>query len=136
MKKITSIFLTITFWMAVVCIILFLVFGVIGLALSQTLIAELIKVSDTTTSTIEEITVLSQVTIYTLFISLLVASVVLIGPLVLCPITKRKLEKAKSKNEMVLFGVLNLFFGSAIAGIMILVMDDSYYQNKNTSIDF
>jgi hypothetical protein len=91
----------------------------------------LIASTDTSYGTLEEITLMAQVTIYTTFISIMCSAFAMIGPLVLCPITKRKLDKAKSREEMIPLGVLNIFFGSTVSAILIFIMDDSHYQNKN-----
>lgn len=131
MKKACRIFLIITFWFALVYAIVFFIGGLIGLIFSQSMIDWLIASTDTSYGTLEEITLMAQVTIYTTFISIMCSAFAMIGPLVLCPITKRKLDKAKSREEMIPLGVLNIFFGSTVSAILIFIMDDSHYQNKN-----
>ncbi len=116
--------------MALAYAIVFFIGGLIGLIFSQSLIDWMIASSDTGENTLEEIALISQVTIYTTFISLMLSAFAMVGPLVLCPITKRKLDKAKSRDEMILLGVLNIFFGSSISAILIFIMDDSHYQSK------
>lgn len=133
MKKACHILLSITFVLALISAIVFFVGGLIGLIFSQSLIDWMIASSDTGSSTPEEITLMAQITIYTTFISIMCSSFAMVGPLIVCPITKRKLDKAKSREEMIPLGVLNIFFGSTISAILIFIMDDSHYQNKNIS---
>lgn len=131
MKKACRILLTVTFWFSLVYAIVFFIGGLIGLIFSQSMIDWLIASTDTSYGTLEEITLMAQVTIYTTFISIMCSSIAMIGPLVVCPITKRKLDKAKSREAMIPLGVLNIFFGSAISAILIFIMDDSHYQSKS-----
>lgn len=131
MKKACRILLTVTFWFALIYAVVFFIGGLMGLIFSQSLIDWMIALSDTGHSTPEEITLAAQVTIYTTFISIICSAFAMVGPLVVCPITKRKLDKAKSRVEMIPLGVLNIFFGSTISAILIFIMDDSHYQSKN-----
>lgn len=131
MKKACRILLTVTFWFALVYAIVFFVGGLMGLIFSQTMIDWIIASADTGYGSPDEIALMAQVTIYTTFISIMCSAFAMIGPLVLCPITKRKLDKAKSREEMIPLGVLNIFFGSTVSAILIFIMDDSHYQSKS-----
>lgn len=91
----------------------------------------IIASTDSGYGTPDEIALMAQATIYTTFISIMFSAFVMIGPLIVCPITKRKLDKAKSREEMILLGVLNIFLGSTICAILIFIMDDSHYHSKN-----
>jgi hypothetical protein len=110
MKKACRILLTVTFWFALVYAIVFFVGGLMGLIFSQPMIDWIIASADTGYGSPDEIALMAQVTIYATFITIMCSSIAMIGPLVVCPITKRKLDKAKSREAMIPLGVLNIFF--------------------------
>lgn len=54
---------------------------------------------------------------------------ILILPIVIGALTLSNMEKAKCKDDMMVWGILCLFFCSIIAGILILCMSEDEFKN-------
>ncbi|HNX16127.1 MAG TPA: hypothetical protein PKO28_01940 [Bacilli bacterium] len=129
MKKVCRIFLTVTFWLAFADLFIFLITGLLGLIFATSLISFFVPYFNSSSYDITEATNIVAILVYTFSALMIFYSFLLVGPLVVCPITKRKLAVAKSRHEMIALGVLNVFFGSIVSAILIFVMPDRYYQN-------
>jgi len=54
-------------------------------------------------------------------------------PIILTSLSLRKLSAAKSKNQLIALGVLNILFSGLIAGILMLLIKDSDLNKTKTS---
>jgi len=129
LKKVCSVFLIVTFWVAFADVFIFLFSGILSLIYAPAIIDYLIPYFNDPSYTADQIATIVTTLVYTVSISILFTSTILVGPLVVCPITNRKLKTAKSRREMIALGVLNVIFGSTVSGILIFCMPDRYYKD-------
>jgi len=129
LKKVCSVFLIVTFWVAFADVFIFLSFGLLSLIYAPAIIDYLIPYFNDPMYPADQIAAIVTTLVYGISITILFTSVLLVGPLVVCPITNRKLKTAKSRREMIALGVLNVIFGSTVAGILIFCMPDRYYRD-------
>lgn len=132
MKKVAKIFLIVTFWLGFAGLLICLATGVLGLVFSSALIDKIVE-ENTASSTLtpEELRQAVSIAVYAVCGCFIAGSVWCVAPMVVCPITKNKLEVAKSRKEMIALGVLNVIFGSVVSAVMIFVMPDRYYQKPD-----
>ncbi len=63
----------------------------------------------------------------------MVAGFWMIVPIVIGIFSLKKLEEAKSKDELMVWGILNLLFCSLLGGIFMLCLKDSDLNNANNA---
>lgn len=127
MKKVCSIFCTVTFWLALVGMILFIAGGLIVILAANPIATEMVNKD----ATLDFDAVL--ISIYSIGAALICCSFYYIGALVVCPLTKKRLAVAKSRREMIPLGILSVIFGSIVSAVMIFVMPDRYYQDAKVA---